>query len=130
MIQRIQSVYLVVAAVAATAVPLAPGLIVPDGWSWYTPVKAAASILIAVGCLVAIFLYKDRVRQRGLVTLDLWLAAALVVMIIVSTLLAGALAFSAMWPALISLVAFVLLILARRAISIDIELVRSMDRLR
>ena len=130
MIQRIQSVYLVVAAVAAIAVPLAPGLIVPDGWSWYTPVKAAASILIAVGCLVAIFLYKDRVRQRGLVTLDVWLAAALAVMIIVSTLLAGALVFSAMWPALLSIVAFVLLSLARGAIKKDIELVRSMDRLR
>ncbi len=130
MIQRIQSVYLLLAAIAVVVVPLVPGPVVPDGWSWHTPVKAAASILVAVGCLVAIFMYKDRIRQRGLVTVDLWLTVALALMLGASVLTAGAAMTSMVWPALLPIVAAVLLVLARRAIQKDIELVRSMDRLR
>ena len=130
MIQRIQSVYLLLAAVCVLALLLFPGLVTPDGWAWYTPVKVASAILIAVGCLVSIFLYKDRARQRNLVTVDLWLSLALIVTMAVAFVLAGPIVLSAAWPVLFPTVAFVLIVLARRAITRDIELVRSMDRLR
>jgi hypothetical protein len=130
MIQRIQSAYLLLAAIAVMALLVVPGLAVPDGWSWYTPVKVAASILIAVGCLVAIFMYTDRIRQRGLVTVNLWLAIALAATLIASVPIAGMVVLAAIWPNLLAIAATILLLLARRAITKDIELVRSMDRLR
>jgi peptidoglycan/LPS O-acetylase OafA/YrhL len=130
MIQRIQSVYLLLAAAVTLAVLVTPGPITPDGWAWYTPVKVAASILVAVGCLVAIFLYKDRSRQRMLVTIVLWLSLALAVVLAGASALADGLQPSTAGPALLPVLALVLIILARRGISKDIELVRSMDRLR
>ncbi len=130
MIQRIQSIYLLLAAIAVLALLLFPGLVRPDGWAWYTPVKVAGAILIAVGCLVSIFLYGDRVRQRSLVTVALWLSLALAATLAITAVMAGPIVPSAAWPVLLPTVAFVFLFLARRAITKDIELVRSMDRLR
>lgn len=130
MIQRIQSVYVLLAAVVVLSIPFQPGLITPDGWDWYTPVKVAASVLISVGCLVAIFLYKDRERQKGLVTVDLLLSLVLAAILSVPGFMTAPTDILAMWPTLLPVVAAVLLVLARRAIKKDIELVRSMDRLR
>jgi peptidoglycan/LPS O-acetylase OafA/YrhL len=129
MIQRIQSVYLLLAALLVLAVPVAGGFVTPDSWVWYTPVKAAVSILVSVGCLVAIFLYKDRQRQKRLVTVDLFLALALAG-ILLAAWLAAAAGSSDLWPSGLPLAAAVFLFLARKSVSKDIELVRSMDRLR
>jgi peptidoglycan/LPS O-acetylase OafA/YrhL len=130
MIQRVQSLYLLLAAIFVLAVPFSPGLVTPEGWAWYTPVKVAASLLIAVGCLVAIFLFRDRARQKGLVTVDMALSVALVATLIVAAVTEAGVDLSTVWPIVLPVMALVLLFMARRAIAKDIELIQSMDRLR
>jgi peptidoglycan/LPS O-acetylase OafA/YrhL len=105
-------------------------LVTPEGWAWYTPVKVAASLLIAVGCLVAIFLFRDRARQMGLVTVDMALSVALVATLIVAAVTEAGVDLSTVWPIVLPVMALVLLFMARRAIAKDIELIQSMDRLR
>lgn len=130
MIQRVQSAYLFVAAVLCFVIPVTSGWITPDGWAWYAPVRAVLSILVGVGALVAIFLYGDRSRQKVLVSVDTVLSLGLFVFLLVSSWMAGPPSVGSLWPLLLPLAACVLLVLARRAIARDIDLVRSMDRLR
>ncbi len=129
MIQRVQSIYLLLAALLAVAVPFAGGAVTPDSWIWYTPLKVALSILVAVGSLVAILLYGDRPKQKGLVVVLVLLAAGLTVLLMLGWWVSRR-TDPAFWPLVFPLLAIAALFLARRAILKDIKLVRSMDRLR
>lgn len=141
MIQRIQSIYLLIGAIA-----LACLLFFGDLWAgpaaaqhpWFAPVLLIAAGLAIMIALVAIFLYKDRRRQRGVVA---W--AQLFTLITFIVLLIGVFIGNASGSVdatgsaseytivlIIPLVAYVLFYLARRGIERDIALVRSMDRLR
>jgi peptidoglycan/LPS O-acetylase OafA/YrhL len=142
MIQRIQSVYLLLGALAMGGMLFLSAL-----WSgpaaqqfgWFAPVAASLAGLTAAGALGTIFLYRNRKRQRaGAAGLQV-LAALVTVLVFVAHYAAGALNLRASGgeialgkAALLALpiVAYGLFLLARRAIQSDIELVQSMDRLR
>ncbi len=130
MIQRIQSVYLGLATLAILATPVVDGVVAPDSWAWYTPVAAALIILIGAVSFGAIFLYKQRPRQKTLVLADQLLLLPLIALLFIGAYYAGVSDVQTVLPLGLPVVAYILLYLARRAIIKDIELVRSMDRLR
>ena len=130
MIQRIQSVYMALATVAVLSTPVANGVVAPDSWTWYTPVAAALIILVAAVSFGAIFLYKQRQRQKAFVLAGQLLLLPLVALLFVGSYSADVADALALLPLALPVLAYILLYLARRAIIKDIELVRSMDRLR
>jgi hypothetical protein len=142
MIQRIQTVYLVLGALAAGALffldSLWSGAVVQQ-FGWFTPVTAALAGLTAVGALATVFLYNNREAQRSVTAGLQVLAALLTGGVFVGLYGAGALGLrgtGGTWNVskiaflALPIVAYLFFMLARRAIQSDIELVRSMDRLR
>lgn len=140
MIQRIQTVYLLVGAIAC-AVPLVVGVAPLGGEAtpWVGTLRTSLFVLASTLGIAAIFLFGKRQVQASLV---LW---AQVVAALSLLFLAGAsLLYSAEGAGIESLVgtgaataataaplvALVLYGLARRAIKADVKLVKSMDRLR
>ncbi len=132
MLQRIQSLYLVLSAAALLSVFALPAVATTETW---TPtVVQALSALVALACLGAVFTYRDRTKQRQLVTVLQYGALGLIIMVLVILYLfaaPGALDYTAWGYAVLpAVLAYVFLMLARRRIEHDIALVRSMDRLR
>ncbi|WP_022836629.1 DUF4293 family protein [Salisaeta longa] len=137
MIQRIQSVYLVLAAVALASLPF---LNFDAGVSlaWFTPTVIGLSGLAALSAVGCVALYANRERQlqavQGVQVLVIVLAGAFYGGLFLAGGLAVQGAQGILWPNVAELalpiVAYGLLVLARRGIKKDIELVASMDRLR
>ena len=137
MIQRIQSVYLLLGCIAISA-PLFIGSVdLATGQPWFTPSRIALTVLAAVVGLVAIALFKDRGRQRT-VALFAQILALLLLIVLVVTVSFFRIGTDAAWTAdtvhvvsvVLPAVAYILFSLARRAIDKDEALVKSMDRLR
>jgi hypothetical protein len=151
MIQRIQTVYLLV---AAGVLGLFLGLV--DAWGPLVDAAAAGSfageaapgpartaVLVVAGLLVAVtllavFLYRDRGRQAqvvgGAMIVDLMLALAMMSAVGYTMLGADApmsqgFGFQAT-AALIPVAAYLFLHLARRGVKRDVDLIKSVDRLR
>lgn len=136
MIQRPQTIYLLLASVA-----LVGFLVAYESWAyavvpslsnlWPAIVAGTFCGLATIVSLVTIFLYKDRTRQKKLVGFAQWLVvlgfAALIVGVFLSE---GGLDVSGLMTFFLPLVAYLFLWLSRRRIEKDDELVRSMDRLR
>ena len=138
MIQRIQTLYLV-----AGALLLALFVALGDGWAsqiateqaWLGMVGYGLAAITAVVALVAVALYKNRELQRRVIYAAQWLDLALVVVVLVGLYLstdseAPTAPVGLYLVALQPVAAYVLLRLARQRVVADIELVRSMDRLR
>lgn len=141
MIQRIQTVYLLLGVVAMVTL-----FFFNEVWQEAAAIYAWVSLVILVLTglagltgLVAIFLYANRSLQRTIVV------GAQVLTLLLAVALYGGLYFggklSVMTPAgtvdgsqvlvlLIPIGAYVMYYLARRSIDSDIELIKSMDRLR
>lgn len=141
MIQRIQTVYLALGAVALVALLLSN--IVWEGAAaqahgWFLPAVLGLGGLTAVVALAAIFLYKDRPRQRKMVVLAQGLTVLLLVALYGGMYLADTLYVRTtqgidvgmLITLLLPILAYILFLLARRGVTKDIELVQSMDRLR
>jgi hypothetical protein len=141
MIQRIQTVYLILGAAALAAVfafssPWSSTA--AETYAWYVPVVAGLAIVTAGTAVVAVFLYSQRPTQRSVVVLAQFLTFALAAVLYGGLYLTGELSVRAgdaiRWGKVSMLampaVAYVLFLLARRGIDHDIELVKSMDRLR
>lgn len=141
MIQRIQSLYLLIGALALVAVFLFdaawPGgeTDVP-GWM---PIGLVIPVALALLSTVwALLLYGNRNRQHKVVLYAQVLTIASIVTFLYALWQAGELAGLLSGPGgagrviavLLPFVAYVLFLLARKAIERDIELVRSIDRLR
>jgi ABC-type multidrug transport system fused ATPase/permease subunit len=142
MIQRRQTIYLVLGALAMGALfflgPLWSGPAAKQ-FGWFTLAAAVLAGLTAAGALGAVCLYRNRSRQRAVVAGVQVLTALTAVLLFVSYYAAGALGLRGESGALdiaqivflvLPVAAYVLFFLARRAIRSDIELVKSMDRLR
>lgn len=138
MIQRIQSLYL-----GAGALLLVLFVALGDTWAatiaaeyaWLGTLGYVLAGVTALVALVAVFLYKDRERQRGVIHLAQWLDLALCVVVLVGFYLAfDSSDFAApagyYLVALQPIVAYLLLRLARQRVVADIAKVRSMDRIR
>lgn len=141
MIQRIQTVYLFVGALVLAAfgffeMPWASEAAAT--YVWFVPSLVGLLILTAAGALGAIFLYENRETQRSVVVAvqggTVLLAGVLYVGLYLTQELSVRGPQGTDWGLAIvialPLVAYVLFLLARRGIDHDIELVKSMDRLR
>ncbi|NQV72904.1 DUF4293 domain-containing protein [bacterium] len=141
MIQRIQSLYLLLAVAMLgleytfDSVWKGPSA---AAYSWFVPVTTGVFTLAAIGALGAIFLYSQRKRQRSLVVVSQVIALLGLLILFgaqfmtnsLPTVATSVIAFEA-WAALACpVLAYLMLMMARRAIDKDIALVRSMDRLR
>lgn len=135
MLQRLQTLYLAAAAallVLFVALSSSWTVALPETVSWLSLVVTGLSILTAVVSLVALALFKNRSQQSKMVLAAQWLDLALVVAVLVGLYL-GAQATDPTGRYLVALmpvVAYVLLRMARLRITKDIDLVKSMDRLR
>ena len=116
MIQRIQTVFLVLGAVALAAL-----LLFDVVWTsaataqgWFTPAVIGIDGLAIATALGAIFLYKNRPKQRRVIVVAQVLTTVLLLVFCVGLYLANALYVRT----------------ARRGVEKDINLVQSMDRLR
>ena len=141
MIQRIQTIYLLLSAAL-----LGLFLSLADGWlsfasgvfGWLPPVAYGLAGLTTAVSLLAVFLYKNRDQQRRVIAVAQWLDLALVLVLGVTFGMLSyradaelsAVGMSALLVLLCPVIAYALLSLARRSVRKDIELVRSMDRLR
>jgi len=140
MIQRIQTVYLVLGAVALGAL-LFFGVVwqgAATAQSWFTPAVVLGDSLAVAVALGAIFLYKNRPRQRQVIVAAQALTTVLLLVFCGGLYLekalyvrtAQGLDVGMLVALLLPIVAYVLFLLARRGVEKDIERVRSMDRLR
>lgn len=141
MIQRKQSVYLLLGALALSAIFLLDGVFdsqAAETLVWYAPslmVSCAVTLVLAV---VAIFLYENRPLQQKMVIGVQVLDLVFMVILVGGMLLTGTFELPSGGPnvvdrtlvLLLPVVAYVLFYLARRGIQSDMDLVRSMDRLR
>lgn len=139
MIQRIQSIYLLLAAVASTALfalpfataPVQPEGLLQDGSFDISDHVGLIGLTIGIGilALVAIFLYSNRILQMNIGRLNIVLLAALLGLTayLYSTIeVSSTLGLGIGIPVLVG----VFILLANRNIHKDEKLVRSADRLR
>ena len=138
MLQRLQTIYL---ALGALLLALFVG--VGDTWAsaigdevgWLGTLAYVLAGVTALVALVAVALYKNRALQARVILAAQWLDLALVLSVLVGLYLA----FDSDAPtapvgyylvAMLPVVAYVLLRMARQRVARDIERVRSMDRIR
>ena len=141
MIQRIQTVYLLVGALL-----LGFFLVLAPAWfeavslyaGWVIPVLYVLAGVTAAAALLAVFFYKQRARQATMIAAALWLDLALVMVLVgaqgylsfqtdADLTAAGAAGFAVL---LLPIFAYVAFRLAKRGVQKDMDLVQSMDRLR
>lgn len=135
MLQRTQSLYLALAALCLVAF-LALNYVWAYGAlariAWIPTALLVLGSLTVVVTVGAVFLYKQRARQRQIVITAQWLVLLVLLLLAVGVWQTGA-AFVA-GPLLVvpflPIPAYGFLFLARRGVEKDIKLVRSMDRLR
>ena len=136
MIQRIQSIYLILASIASLALPFIFSLYATsDGtaaWAKDDPIVLGLFALSGVLSLITIFLYKKRQNQFVLGRLTIILNFVLLgVLVYRSQILSGGTAVLEKGIGMvIPLISIVLLALANKAIKRDEDLVKSVDRLR
>jgi len=134
--QRIQTVFLFLGALC---IGLAfPGGGIREGASWIAAATAALFGVSVVGAIAAIFLHGNRQRQRTVVIVLQYIMIAGIVSLFAGHYLADALPFQAsetrgsgdVLSYALPIAGYALFYLARRGIDRDINLIRSMDRLR
>ena len=136
MIQRIQSAYLVLGALVLVVMLFFRSLwegVTAGLYAWFVPAVFVLTGLAVVTAIWAIFLYGDRARQRRVVVGVQALTVLLLGVLVGGMYLSGELALlDTMETVGLSapVAAYILFLLARRSIEKDIDLVRSMDRLR
>jgi hypothetical protein len=141
MIQRIQSLYLLVGAVSMFALfflDLAWESPAASSYGWFTPVILTSAALIGLAAIGSIFAYADRPRQKSIVT-GLQFATVFFLFVYMGAIYmvgdlhfdrAGETSAGKIVALLLPIFTYVMFFLARRGIISDIKLVRSMDRLR
>ena len=136
MIQRIQTVYLVLASAALAALLLTDIVHARPGLTrWGTLLFGLAAL---AGCVGAVFLFKDRYRQRRVIVAAQFSTILAVVVLYGSLYLnsalsvrtSGGLDVMRLVVLMLPMVAYVCLILARHGVNRDIKLVESADRIR
>jgi hypothetical protein len=142
MIQRIQTVYLFLGALALAALGLfdAPwSSAAAATYAWFVPSLIGLVVLAAGTAIWAIFLYENRKTQRSVVVGVQVCTVVLAALLYGGLYLTSELTFRGAQGAVdwgnaamlaMPIVAYLLFYLARRGIDHDIELVKSMDRLR
>jgi len=135
MIQRIQSLYLAIAAIIVGVLPFVFGL---WGTTENTVVFAidkqyllAGFIISAVMSLASIFMFKNRKSQFVINRLNIILNFILLAVFVYSSLTtSGEMQVSEKGVGILPIISIVFLVLANKAIKKDEDLVKSVDRLR
>ncbi len=135
MIQRIQSVFLLLAGLAFLGSGFFKDVLTEETMAWLMPTVVGLNALVAIGALVNVFLYNDRKKQLQIASMLQYLAIVAILAAFGGLYLTGRLAEASSNPAAMALVGlpvlgYVFIRLATMRIKKDIELVRSMDRLR
>jgi uncharacterized membrane protein YhdT len=141
MIQRIQTVYLALGAIALLSTAFVQDLwssAAAESFQWFLPSVIGSLSASALTALVAIGLYMNRKKQLKVVVGAQTLTVAYLIALYTGFYLSGELVLrtedGVKWDTTIVMLlpigAYILFYLARRAIYSDIELVKSMDRLR
>lgn len=141
MIQRIQTLFLALGAIALLVLPLFDAVWqgqAASQYPWYAPTLMILAGLTVAMAVAAIFLYKNRDVQRKVVIAAQVLTVGLLVVLFSGLYLSQTLpmvsgAATDPWGVVmlvLPVVAYVLFFLARRNIDKDIKLIKSMDRLR
>ncbi len=130
MIQRIQSIYLFIAALLCVAFLFVPSLEINDVYllAKNNMVLLGLTIVSALISLADIFLFRNRILQMNVGRLNLLLILGLIGFGVYTELTDGD--FQPFYGALIPLFFFIFNLLAIFAIGKDEKLVKSMDRLR
>ncbi|MDE5808853.1 MAG: DUF4293 domain-containing protein [Muribaculaceae bacterium] len=136
MIQRIQSIYLLVATVLAgffcmssyNAVKIEEEIL--NIYPKDNPVILIVSILVALLLFISIFLFKDLKRQKTVILISMFLIVALGVSIFILMMTNSAGLVSWSYGALLLVGALIFALLAYRAISSDQKILRDSDRIR
>lgn len=141
MIQRIQTVYLFLGGLALASLGLFDmpwNSTVASSHAWFVPSLVGLLLVTVAAAVWAISLYEERKRQRSVVV-GVQMGTILIAGLLYGGLyLTSELAFMGsqgiVWSRAtvlaLPIAAYVLFFLARRGIDHDIELVKSMDRLR
>lgn len=140
MIQRIQSLYLLLAALCFFVLLM---LDLPYGSpaaadAWFTPFVMIGAVLLGLASLGSILLYKNREQQLRVINGVQLAAVAFLIVFFGGLYFAGDLHFQRggatdaekVVSLFLPILGYVMLFLARRGVAADIALVRSMDRLR
>jgi hypothetical protein len=135
MIQRIQSLYLLLGGLAFLATLFFRSVLTQEQMAWVMPAALGLCVLVTIGTVALIFLYADRKRQLKLVSWLQYLAILAILAVFAGLYLSGGIMEStqnirAMASMVLPVVGYVFIRLAGYRIHKDIELVRSMDRLR
>lgn len=135
MIQRIQSIFLLLAALASMGTAAFRVELMQATYSWLMPAVLGILGAVALGSLVAIFLYKNRKQQLKITTSLQYIAILGILAAFGGLYLAGGLMevpanLQATGVLLLPVLAYIFIRIARGYVKKDIELVRSMDRLR
>lgn len=141
MIQRIQSIYLLLAVVAGyeiISLPLYKATLVSGTVNTFLATESlpifAISIVAGLLAFITIFLFKNRKLQMKLATLGLLLSAGLIALVVYMFSTFGktpeVAKTSYSWGALLPIAMFILFILALVNIRKDEKLIKSLDRLR
>lgn len=141
MIQRVQTIWLLLAAVAGfvmTQVPLYQGVLAGQALKRYFATESfllfGIAIVAILSALIAVFLFKNRSAQIRLTILGILASVALIAVEIWQadkfTTSNGILKLSYLWGALLPVAMIFFFILAAINIRKDTKLVKSLDRLR
>lgn len=140
MIQRIQSVYLLLGALCLASLGLFDSVWqnqAAESFVWFVPAATIVGTAALTVALMAIFAYKKRPKQVKMVTASQVMTIAFMVILYGGLFLAGEFEMlkaggdlAYLLALLLPVVGYIFFYLARRAIQRDIDLVKSMDRLR
>jgi len=134
MIQRIQSIYLILVAIIAGGIPYILGLWNTTNVTIFTINTlyiVAGFIISAMMSLVSIFMFKNRKSQFIINRLNIILNFILLIVFVYSSLTtSGEMEVSKKGVGVLPIISIVLLVLANKAIKKDEDLVKSVDRLR
>ena len=141
MIQRVQTIWLLLAAIAGfliTQVPLYEGTLAGQAVKKYFATESlllfAVAIIAALSSLIAVFLFKNRSAQIKLVIFGILASVAFIALEISQAenfrKSGGILKLSYVWGALLPVAMIFFFILAAINIRKDSKLVKSLDRLR
>ena len=134
MIQRIQSIYLILVAIIAGGIPYILGLWNTTNINIFTINTlyiVAGFIISAMMSLVSIFMFKNRMSQFIINRLNIILNFILLIVFVYSSLTtSGEMEVSEKGVGILPIISIVLLVLANKAIKKDEDLVKSVDRLR
>ena len=112
---------------------------VVEQFPWFPTLILVLSVLDGIGIIGAIFLYANRELQRKIILLLQWFTLGITLVLFAVLFATGYIQdffiyepplLHEAFALLIPIFVYVLLYLARRGVERDIELVRSMDRLR